>query len=122
MLYKKLLILSFSGVAEWKNEKEMIIPNNMIGYNCFFSTCELFGDGKYILRGYYKGGELYRRTEYQNGRQHGLSLGWYENGQPAWKVEHQNDQQHGLSLGWWKDGQERWKEEYHGGKFIRDIL
>ena len=69
LLYKKLLILGLSGIARWKNEKEMIIPdgilNDWYGPNL---TCEFLGDGRYMLRGYYDDGSIrFFGREYKDG-------------------------------------------------------
>ena len=88
--YKQLLILSLSNITEWKNEREMIIPKEMREDFGLANTCEILGDGKYILRNYYESGQLCWKEEYRNGQQHGFDLGWYENGQMWWKEEYQN--------------------------------
>ena len=94
--YKDLLILRLSNLTKWKNEKEMIIPEEMRGDFDWAKTCEFLGDGKYIL------------------------CRCWRNGRPAWKEEYQNNQKHGLSFGWHKNGQPRWKEEYQNGKLIKE--
>jgi len=118
MNYKQLLILSLSGVAEWLNETEMIIPEEMRKDFSHAASCEFLGDGKCILCRYHGSGKLYWKIEYQNGRRHGFSFGWYENGRLHWKIEYQNNQLHGLSCGWMEDGQPYWKREWKNGKLI----
>ena len=97
MNYKQLLILSLSNITKYKNEAEMIIPEEMREDFGWHQTCELLGDGKYILRRY------------------------WENGQPAWKEEYQNGRRHGRAILWWEDGNKRWEDEWKNGKFIRNI-
>ena len=90
MNYKQLLILRLSNLTEWKNETEMIIPEDMRGYFGWADTCEFLGDGRYILRGYYECGQLHREVEYRNGKLHGMDIGWHKNGRLWWKMEYQN--------------------------------
>ena len=113
--YKKLLILRLSNLTEWKNEAEMIIPEEMRGDFNDAETCEFLGDGKCILRRYWENGQTRWKKEYQNGKSHRLSLGWYKNGQQWWKTEWQNGKLHGVALGWWENGHTRWKIEYQNG-------
>ena len=123
MNYKQLLILKLSDTIEWKNEREMIIPKEMRKGFDWSNTCEFLGGGKYILRCYYKGGQLYWKREYQNGQRHGLSFGWWwRNGQSAWKAEYQNGLRHVFNFGWYSDGRSMWKEEYQNGKLIKRHL
>jgi len=112
MNYKQLLILRLSNLTEWKNEREMIIPEEMRKDFGWAHTCEFLDDGKYILRCYYKGGHRQRETECQNGQRHGLDFYWYKDGQLYWKIEYQNGQSHGVGLGWWESGQPKWKTEF----------
>ena len=116
MNYKQLLILRLSNLTEWLNEKEMYIPGEMHRDFNYAETCEFLGDGKYILRDYWKNGHLYWKREYHNGQIHGTNLGWHENGQPHWKAEYQNGLVHGLYLGWWENGNKRWEDEYQDGQ------
>jgi len=118
MNYKQLLILRLSHLTEWRNIREMIIPKEMYQDCNWTETCEFFGDGKYVLRGYWKNGQPYCKREYQNNQEYGLSLGWWENGQLYWKEAWENGQRHGLSLGWWENGQLYWKTEYQNGELI----
>jgi len=120
MNYKQLLILRLSNLTEWKNEKEMIIPEEMRDSFWCAETCEFLGDGKYILYRYYKNGQLHHRIEYQNNQLHGLYIGWYEDGSRRWQSEYQNNQLHGLSIGWYEDGDLLWKEEWKNGKLVRE--
>ena len=123
MNYKQLLILRLSGTTEWKNEKEMIVPKDMMRDRPGFSfTCEFLADGAYILHGYYKGGNKYWQKDYQNNRSYKKSLGWYENGNRHWEIEYQNGQKHGIDIRWHRNGQPWWKEEWKNGEFIGHIL
>ena len=119
--YKQLLILGLSNITKWKSEAEMIIPEEMRKDFGRVNTCELLGDGRYILRGYYKNGQTAWKIEYQNGLQHRFSLGWHENGHQKWRVEYQNGQPHGKSIGWREDGVKWREDEWQNGRFVRNI-
>jgi len=110
--YKELLILRLSHLTEWKNETEMIIPEEMCGDFLRDNTCEFLGDRKYIIRSYYENGRPARKAEYQNGLRHGLSIGWRENGDKYWEREYQNDQRYRKYIGWHTNGNKYWEDEY----------
>ena len=146
MNYKQLLILRLSNLTEWLNEKEMIIPEEMRKDFNWATSCEFLGDGRCILRRYWENGRLFRKTEYQNGKRHGLDFCWHEDGQQWWETEckdglkhglsawyyengqqweeaeYQNGLKHGLYLGWHKNGRLMWKQEYKNGKLIKRHL
>jgi len=119
--YKDLLILRLSSIVEWKNEREMIIPEEMHRGFSWYDTCEFLGDGKYILRDYYKNGSPRRKEEYQNEQQHGFDLGWWPSGRPYWKIEYQNRLRHGYTIYWDESGNKYIDEEYKNGRWIRSI-
>jgi len=98
MNYKDLLILRLSNLTEWKNEKEMIIPEEMRKDFRWATSCEFLGDGKYILRDY------------------------RENGNKRWEDEYQNGQLHGRSIDWKRDGNKLCEQEYNNGKLHRKVI
>ena len=115
--YKQLLILRLSNLTEWKNENEMLIPEEMRGDFDWAETCEFLGDGRYILREYWKNGWLGWKTEYQNGQRHGKDIyWWWKNGNKRWEREYQNDQRHGKDIYWWENGNKLWETEYQNGQ------
>ena len=120
MNYKDLLILKLCHLTEWKNEKEMIIPEEMCGDFGWEETCEFLGDGKYIFRRYCENGQPRLKVDCQNGQRHGFSLGWWKDGQPKWKTEYQNGLRHGKDTWWCKDGSKWVEAEYQNGEFIRN--
>jgi len=122
MNYKQLLILSLSNLTEWKNEKEMIIPEEMRRDFNWCNTCEFLGDGRYILREYWGNGQPRWKIEYQNGRLHGKAILWWENGNKRWEDEYQNGQRHGKDICWCENGDKRWEDEWENGKLIREYL
>jgi len=115
MNYKQLLILSLSNITKYKNEAEMIIPEEMREDFGWHQTCELLGDGKYILRRYWKSGNKLWEKECQNNQQHGQSMGWYESGNRHWKIEYQNGLIHGKETWWSGDGIKWYEAEYENG-------
>ena len=90
MNYKQLLILRLSNLTKWKNDEEMIIPEEMRRDFDWTNTCEFLGDGKYILRDYYNNGNKYYKAEYRNGQQHGESILWLMNGKKWHHYKHQD--------------------------------
>lgn len=95
MNYKDLLIFQLSGVAEWKNEKEMIVPYNMkprldLMPASGIITCEFLGNNKYVLRNYYSDGFIYWRTEYKNEKRHGNCKGFSNDGDLLWDRTYKN--------------------------------
>jgi len=93
--YKQLLILRLSNLTEWKSEAEMIIPKEMRRDYYWFETCELIGDGKYILRYYWSNGNKHWEAYYQNDQRHGKYICWKQNGdryrEEEWSNGHQNN-------------------------------
>ena len=81
MNYKQLLILKLSGVMDWKNEREMFIPQKMTDDNMSDSiTCEFLGGNRYILRGYYKNKRTRWMSYYVGEEKHGLFRWWNKRG------------------------------------------
>jgi len=105
-----------SGVLEKHNEKEYWWE-----YKYGPITVEIadIAQQKYIVRRYYKNGNKYWKTEYQNGLLHGKYIGWYENGNKWRKREYQNGELHGKSIRWYENGNKDWEEEYQNGKQIK---
>jgi len=114
--YKQLLILSLSGIAEWKNEKEIIIPKDMAGDFELSDTCEPLGDGRYVLRDYRECGQLYWQTEYLNGRRDGLDCSWRDSGKLWMRQEYKNGKFHGHSVVWYRNGQKKWEAWYENNR------
>jgi len=119
MNYKQLLILKLSGVVEWKNEKEMMIPEEMHKDFDLYQTCEFLGDCRYILREYHKNGKLYRRAEHQNDQRHGKWISCYKSGQLMVEMEYRCDLRHGMEFRYWGDERPAWEKEWENGKLIR---
>ena len=115
MNYKELLILRLSHLIEWKNEKEMFVPNNFTG-GSLTNTCEFLGNGRYIIRSYYNiklyANKLYAKKEYKNNLLNGLSLGWHENGQRRCRVEFR-DGRKGSTVHYYRNGRPEWKHQYN---------
>jgi len=81
MNYKDLLILKLSGIARWKNNKEIIVPKDIVDRSGHPCTCEFLEvSGGYVLRGYYKNGNIHWQEEYQNGRKSSIFSCWHEDG------------------------------------------
>jgi len=110
--YKDLLIYKLSGITEWKNEKEMILPSEYISGAALHRTYEFLGDGKYVLREYFQNEQIFWKSEYQNDEAHGLYLGWHDNGQLHWRKELRNGHIHGIDVGWWRNGRQHWRTEF----------
>ena len=83
--YKNLLILKLSHLTEWKNDKEMYMPNDMVCYDGAFFTCEFLGDRRYVLRGYYENGDIWWERNYKDGKLHGRTILRYVGGKKYWE-------------------------------------
>ena len=75
------------------------------------------GQEKYIVRYYYKNGQLGLEVEYQNGQLHGTNKAYYDNGQLSWEEEYQNGQFHGTCKRYYDNGQLYWEQEYQNGQY-----
>jgi len=117
MNYKDLLILRLSNLTEWKNEKEMIIPNDMgIDFYTSSCTCEFLGDGRCMLRGYLRNGGIDWTAEYQNGQKHGKYIVWYSTGGKWYEQDYKNGQRHGKYMEWDKNGKKDIRTDYKNGQ------
>jgi len=85
--YKQLLVLKLSGVIEWLNEREMIIPRDTINWPGHHHTCEFFGDGRYTLRRYYENGRLYWEQEFLRDKPYGKYVEYCKDGLINYKTE-----------------------------------
>jgi antitoxin component YwqK of YwqJK toxin-antitoxin module len=77
---RNTLILSLSGVAEYKNSKEIWVQ---IGCVKNHTTIEIIDSaaGKLIVRTYYCTGKMRYRAEYKNYKRNGSYREWDKNGQ-----------------------------------------
>ena len=115
--YKNLLILQLCHLTEWKNDKEMYVPNDMMEkYAGAFFTCEFLGNRRYILRSYYENGSEAWEQEYKDGKRNGKHIGWYENRNKHWEEEYKDGKRNGKYISWYKNGNKHWEEEYKDGK------
>ena len=76
--YKDLLILRLSGTAEWLNEKEMVVPKDMVNWEGHSYTCEFLGSGRCILRGYHIDGSKCWKEGHLNGQIQWSSHGYMD--------------------------------------------
>jgi len=100
--YKKLLILSLSNIAEWKNEAEIIVPSDICVFNFLpggsLLTCELLGDRRYIIRTYYENGIKASEEEYVGSERSGSSIFYNLNGAKNCQIEYQNNKRNGKCI------------------------
>jgi antitoxin component YwqK of YwqJK toxin-antitoxin module len=149
--YDDLLLLKLSGIAEWKNNKEMRIPIEMTKYrNNDSLTCEFIDldNRRYIIRGRYSdrlgtlfemeykdnnkdgkqterysSGEIQSQSQYKNGQEQGRFIAWHKNGNKAIEVNHdENGQWHGKYTEYDEYGNILIEQEYINGEFIKTMI
>ncbi|MEK7729718.1 MAG: hypothetical protein AAB354_15030 [candidate division KSB1 bacterium] len=64
----------------------------------------------------YASGQLKAKTEYAQGRAHGLSSVWYENGQLLWQRAYRIGKKHGEHKGWWPNGAQKFVFHFAEGE------
>jgi len=99
-----------------------MIPEEMRNDFLWATSCELLGDGKYILRHYWTCGGKHWEAEYQNKQKHGKEICWRRNGDRYWEQEYQNGQLHGKLIEWDVNRDKCWEAEWKNGEFVRITL
>ena len=81
--FHDVYIAKLSGIAEYKNEKEMWREDSDDGK----FTIEFIDDSisKVIVRLYHENGNKYWERNYADGKLHGKHIGWYEIGNKRWE-------------------------------------
>jgi hypothetical protein len=68
------------------------------------------------VKEFYPNGQLKAKTEYKQGREHGMSWRWYEDGSSCWERRYQNGKKHGQHEGWWPNGQRKFLYQFSNGE------
>jgi uncharacterized protein len=105
-------IAKLSGIAEYKNEKEIWWKESNLKF-----TIEFLNDSvsNVILRSYYYTGIKREETNYKNGKVNGKHISWYQNGQKFMETNYKNDKMHGKRTIWFGNGIIESSEDYING-------
>jgi len=133
-----ILTAQISGIAEYKNEKEIWWKNDVgspITVEIINTSTEEYKIRRYYKNGtkhwerdyvkgqlhgkhieWYKNGTKSQETDYVKGQSHGKHIEWYENGNKSWEVDYVKGQKHGKNIGWYKNGTKSWEVDYVKGQ------
>lgn len=92
--------------------KKLKVRDNTI----YFKECKYIIDKDDIIYEKYSNGQLSVKSNYHNGKQHGLYEDWYKNGQQSEKSYFKDGKLNGLSDIWYSNGQLATRTYFKDGK------